>query len=311
MKIAFVFPGQGSQTVGMGQALAAQNPIARDIFRQADEALGFALSTLCFEGPEEQLRLTQNTQPALLAVSIAALQVLRERNVEPAIVAGHSLGEYSGLVAAGALDFADALRLVRKRGAYMQEAVPAGVGAMAALLRMPEDRLPAVLEEAAQGEVVSAANLNSADQIVIAGHRGAVERAIELARAAGARRAVLLPVSAPFHCALMRPAQHKMRAELDSTTFRPLQVPLVNNWQAREITTGDEAREGLYHQIPNPVLWIDTVRHLAASGVTLAIEVGAGAVLCGLIRQIDSSIKTASFGGSDPAADWEKLRALL
>jgi [acyl-carrier-protein] S-malonyltransferase len=311
MKIAFVFPGQGSQTVGMGQSLAAQYPAARHVFQQADEALAFPLSTLCFEGPEDQLKLTRNTQPALLAVSIAAFQVLRERNIQPAIVAGHSLGEYSALVAAGALDFADALRLVRKRGEYMQEAVPAGVGAMAALLRMPQDRLPAVLAEAAQGEVVSAANLNSPDQIVIAGHQGAVERAMELAKAAGARRAVLLPVSAPFHCALMRPAQQQMRAELDSTTFQNLHIPLVNNWQAREILTAEDARQGLYQQIPNPVLWIDTVRHLAASGVTLAVEVGAGAVLCGLIRQIEPTLKTASFGGPDPAADWEKLSALV
>jgi [acyl-carrier-protein] S-malonyltransferase len=311
MKIAYVFPGQGSQTVGMGQSLAALYPVGRRVFQEADEALGFPLSTLCFEGPEDQLKLTRNTQPALLAVSVAALRVLSEMHVEPAIVAGHSLGEYSALVAAGALDFADALRLVRQRGAYMQEAVPAGVGAMAALLRMPNDRLSAVLAEAAQGQVVSAANLNAPDQIVIAGHKGAVERAIELAKAAGARRAVMLPVSAPFHCALMQPAQRQMRAPLDATNFQALRIPLVNNWQAREIVTAEEAREGLYHQIPNPVLWIDTVRHLAASRVTLVIEVGAGAVLCGLIRQIDPSIKTASFGGPDPAADWEKLRALI
>ena len=312
MKIAFVFPGQGSQSSGMGRSLAATWPVARRVFEQADETLGFPLSRLCFEGPDEQLKLTENTQPALLAVSVAAFAVLRDLGVEASIVAGHSLGEYSALVAAGAIDFEDALRLVRKRGQYMQEAVPPGAGAMAALLRMPENLLAEVLNEAQRGsEVVAAANLNSPDQIVIAGDRDAVERAIELARAAGARRAVLLPVSAPFHCALMRPAQQKMRPELDSTTFNPLLCPLVNNWQAREIRTADEAREGLYQQIPNPVLWTATVRHMAAAGVTIAVEVGTGAVLSGLIRQTEPAIKTTSFGGADAAADWERLRAFI
>jgi len=311
MKIAFVFPGQGSQYAGMGKELAEKWPVARRVFDEADESLGFRLSELCFTGPEEQLKLTENTQPALLAVSIAAFEVLRAMGVEASIVAGHSLGEYSALVAAGAIAFNDAVRLVRKRGRYMQEAVPAGTGAMAALLRMPQERLAEVLENAAQGEVVSAANLNSPDQIVIAGDRGAVERAIELAKAAGARRAVLLPVSAPFHCALMRPAQERMRPELEATGFHDLEVPLINNWQAREIRTAEEAREGLYQQIPNPVLWTDTVRGLAAAGVSTAIEVGAGAVLCGLIRQIESSIRTASFGSSGSESELEKVRALI
>jgi len=311
MKIAFVFPGQGSQYAGMGKELAEKWPVARRVFDEADESLGFRLSELCFTGPEEQLKLTENTQPALLAVSIAAFEVLRAMGVEASIVAGHSLGEYSALVAAGAIAFNDAVRLVRKRGRYMQEAVPAGTGAMAALLRMPQERLAEVLENAAQGEVVSAANLNSPDQIVIAGDRGAVERAIELAKAAGARRAVLLPVSAPFHCALMRPAQERMRPELEATAFHDLEVPLINNWQAREIRTAEEAREGLYQQIPNPVLWTDTVRGLAAAGVSTAIEVGAGAVLCGLIRQIESSIRTASFGSSGSESELEKVRALI
>jgi len=311
MKIAFVFPGQGSQYAGMGKELAEKWPVARRVFDEADESLGFRLSELCFTGPEEQLKLTENTQPALLAVSIAAFEVLRAMGVEASIVAGHSLGEYSALVAAGAIAFNDAVRLVRKRGRYMQEAVPAGTGAMAALLRMPQERLAEVLENAAQGEVVSAANLNSPDQIVIAGDRGAVERAIELAKAAGARRAVLLPVSAPFHCALMRPAQERMRPELEATAFHDLEVPLINNWQAREIRTAEEAREGLYQQIPNPVLWTETVRGLAAAGVSTAIEVGAGAVLCGLIRQIESSIRTASFGSSGSESELEKVRALI
>ena len=214
----------------------------------------------------------------------------------PDYVAGHSLGEYSALVAAGSLRFADAVRLVRKRGQYMQEAVPPGVGAMAAMLKLPEGKLDAVLAEAAQGEVVSAANLNSPDQVVIAGHAGAVNRAMELAKAAGARRAVLLPVSAPFHCALMAPAQERLRADLDATEFRDLARPLVNNWQAREIRTGAEAREGLYQQVPNPVRWAESIRYLASQGVTQCIEVGAGGVLTGMLRSIDPNLAGAKFG---------------
>ena len=239
----------------MGKSLADGHHAARQVFQQADEALGFPLSTLCFEGPDDALKLTENTQPALLTVSIAACAVLKERGLAPDYVAGHSLGEYSALVAAGSLAFADAVRLVRRRGQYMQQAVAPGVGAMAALLKLPEDKLDAVLAEASQGEVVSAANLNSPDQVVIAGHAGAVARAIDLARAAGAKRAVLLPVSAPFHCALMKPAQEKLRADLDAADFRDLACPLFNNWQAREIRMGAEAREGLYQQVPNPVRW--------------------------------------------------------
>jgi [acyl-carrier-protein] S-malonyltransferase len=311
MKLAFVFPGQGSQFAGMGKALAERWPVARRVFEEADEALGFPLSELCFQGPEEQLKLTENTQPALLAVSVAAFEVLQEIGFLPSIVAGHSLGEYSALVAARGIGFTDALRLVRKRGQYMQQAVPAGTGAMAALLRMPAERLAAVLEQAAQGEVVSAANLNSPDQIVIAGHQGAVERAMELAKASGARRAVLLPVSATFHCALMRPAQERMLTELKESPFHDLKIPLINNWKACKIQTADEAREGLYQQIPHPVLWIETVHRLASEGVSVAVEVGAGSVLCGLIRQIEPGMKTASFGGMDPAAGLEQLRLLI
>jgi len=290
----------------MGKALADTHAAARRVFEQADEALGFSLSSLCFEGPEDQLKLTENTQPALLTVSIAAYEVLRAEGMAPDFVAGHSLGEYSALVAAGSLGFADAVRLVRKRGQYMQEAVPAGVGAMAALLKLPEGKLDGILAEAGQGEVVSAANFNSPDQVVIAGHTGAVNRAAELAKAAGARRAVILPVSAPFHCALMTPAQLRLRPDLDTCEFRDLLCPLVNNWQASEIRSGAEAREGVFQQVPNPVLWVQSVRYLAAQGVTRCIEAGAGAVLTGLLRNIDPALQGFKFG--EPA-DLEKLHA--
>jgi [acyl-carrier-protein] S-malonyltransferase len=303
-KTAFIFPGQGSQFAGMGKSLADAYPEAAQVFADADAALGFPISTLCFEGPDDQLKLTENTQPALLAVSIAANAVLRSRGIAPDFVAGHSLGEYSALVAAGGLDFGDALRLVRKRGRLMQEAVPPGVGAMAALLKLPEGALDKVLAEAAQGEVVSASNFNTPDQVVIAGHAGAVNRAIELAKTAGAKRAILLQVSAPFHCALMQPAQQNLKPDLDAAAFRDLAVPLVNNWQARAIHTGTEAREGLYQQIPNPVRWTETVRLLASSGVTRFFEVGAGSVLSGFIRNIDPQLTVFKFG---EAADLEKF----
>jgi [acyl-carrier-protein] S-malonyltransferase len=300
-KTAFVFPGQGSQFAGMGKSLAERYPTARAVFDQADEALGFPISTLCFAGPEEDLKLTRNTQPAILTVSIAACRVLFEHGVRPDYVAGHSLGEYSALVAAGGLEFSDAVVLVRKRGEYMQEAVPAGVGAMAALLRLPEGKLEEVLGRAAENELVSAANLNSPDQVVIAGHAGAVGRAVELAKAAGAKRAVLLPVSAPFHCALMRPAQERLTSDLAAARFRDLSVPLINNWQAREIRAAVDLRRGLLEQIPNPVLWSDTIRYLRAQGVERFFEVGPGGVLSGLLRSADPAIKPRRFGeATDP-----------
>src|ERR1700677_4551930 len=306
MKTAFVFPGQGSQYVGMGKSLVEKFAAAGAIFDQADRALGFSLSQLCFEGPAETLQLTENMQPALLTVSVAAWQVLDQQNVRPDFVAGHSLGEYSALVAAKSLAFADAVRLVRKRGQYMQEAGPLGVGAMAALLKLPAGKLDDILSEASQTEVVTAANFNSPDQVVIAGHTGAVSRAVELAKAAGARRALMLPVSAPFHCPLMQPAQQRLKADLDATEFRDLAVPLVNGWQARVIRTGAEAREGLYQQVPNPVLWSEVIQKLSSLGVGRFVEVGAGSVLTGLLRNINNQLEGSKFG---EAGDLEKIHA--
>ena len=305
-KTAFLFPGQGSQFVGMGRTLAESYPAARLVFETADQALGFAISRLCIEGSEEDLKLTENTQPALLAVSIAAFTVLRELGVRPEYVAGHSLGEYSALVAAGSLKFTDALRLVRKRGRFMQAAVPPGQGAMAALLKLPAGQLDEVLQKAAQGEIVSAANLNAPDQVVIAGHAGAVNRAMELAKAAGARRVVPLAVSAPFHCSLMKPAQDRMAPELEATAFDDLDWPLINNWQGHEVRTGAEARQGLIHQIPSTVRWEESIRYLAARGVDRFFEVGPGGVLTGLLRSIDPALQGLRFG---EASDVEKLRS--
>jgi len=306
MNTAFVFPGQGSQYVGMGKSLVEKFATARAVFDTADTVLGFPLSELCFEGPGETLQLTENMQPALLTVSVAAWRVLEQHGVRPDFVAGHSLGEYAALVAAQSLDFADALRLVRKRGQYMQEAVPVGVGAMAAILKLPKGKLDGILSEAAQGEVVTAANLNSPDQVVIAGHAGAVARAVELAKAAGARRALMLPVSAPFHCPLMQPAQERLKPDLDATEFRDLTVPLVNGWKAQPITTGSEAREGLYHQVPNPVRWMEVIQQLASLGAERFLELGAGGVLTGLLRNIDNQVEGSKFG---EAEDLEKIHA--
>ncbi|MGQ9916468.1 MAG: ACP S-malonyltransferase, partial [Bryobacteraceae bacterium] len=305
--IAFLFPGQGSQAVGMGKNLAESFDAARRVFEEADDTLGFPISRLCFEGPEEDLRLTENTQPALLTVSIAALRVLEQEGFRPAWVAGHSLGEYSALVAAGSLQFRDAVRLVRLRGRYMQEAVPSGVGAMAAVLKPPMDRLEQILAEAAQGEIVATANFNSPDQVVIAGHAGAVARAGEAFKAAGAKRVVPLPVSAPFHCPLMRPAQERLKVDLDATAFGDLAVPLVNNVAARVVTTGLEAREGLHLQVSSAVRWTESMQKLVELGCARAVEVGAGAVLCGLMKQIAPQVRMARFG--DPA-DLGKVREL-
>jgi [acyl-carrier-protein] S-malonyltransferase len=290
----------------MGRELAANFTAAKQIFDEADAALGFALSRLCFEGPEEDLKLTENTQPAILTCSVATLAVLREKGLEPDYVAGHSLGEYSALVTAGALSFTDAVRLVRRRGRYMQEAVPEGVGAMAAILGLDDSKLEEVCREAAAGEVVSAANRNSPGQVVIAGHRGAVERAVDLAKQAGARKAILLQVSAPFHCSLMQPAADRLAADLDAAAIRDLKVPLVNNADARVVNNAEDAREGLKQQVANPVRWEESMRLLAAHGVERFVEAGSGKVLTGLLRNIDRTLNGAHV---EDLATLEKLFA--
>ena len=289
-KLAFLFPGQGSQVPGMGRELSEKHAVARRTLEEADQALGFPLSRLCWDGPAEELQLTANTQPAILACSVAACRVLQERGVSPAYVAGHSLGEYSALVAAGSIDFSDALRIVRRRGQYMQEAVPAGTGAMAALLGLARDQVEELCRGAANGEVVTPANFNTPGQIVVAGNVDAVERVMESALAAGAKRALQLPVSAPFHCSLMQPAQQRLVPELQSVRFSDLRFPLVNNVRAEEVKTGPQARQGLIDQIPSPVLWEQSVRRLLSLGIEQFIEVGPGRVLTGMLRQIDRKV---------------------
>ncbi len=284
--IAFVFPGQGSQTPGMGVDVAEADSAAQEVFDQADAALGFGLSEICRRGSREDLALTANTQPAILTTSIALLRALGERGRGPDLVAGHSLGEYSALVAAGALEFTDAVRLVRRRGRFMQDAVPVGEGSMAAVLGLDLGPLEEVCAEAAEGEVVAAANINSPQQIVIAGHRGAVERACRLARSRGARRALRLPVSAPFHCSLMEPARQRLKPLLQDTRFGELTCPLINNVDARSVTTGSAAREGLIRQVTAPVQWRRSVEVLWELGARTFVEVGPGRVLSRLIRQI-------------------------
>ena len=287
--LAFLFPGQGSQAIGMGKELAAKHPIARQTFEEADETLGYKLSQLCFEGPEEQLRLTEITQPAILTASVAAWRVLNEKGLKPAFVAGHSLGEYSAHVAAGTLSFADAVRTVRHRGKYMQEAVPVGVGTMAAILGMEFEKVTAVCGDAAQGLVCEPANINSPEQIVISGNTAAVERATTLADDRGAKRAKLLPVSAPFHCSLMKPAQDRLSEDLFSITFNRPAAGVVCNVDAALLQAGDRCRDALIRQVTGAVRWEQSMRVLIAQGVRTFVEVGPGKVLCGLMRQIDRS----------------------
>lgn len=291
---AFVFPGQGSQYPGMGKELSQEYPRAAATFQEADEALGFSLSQLCFEGPKEELTLTHNTQPALLCVSVAVYRVLTDAGLLPDYVAGHSLGEYSALVAAGALGFTDALRLVRKRGQFMQEAVPVGTGAMAAIIGLDLAAVDAVCRDASQGQVVSPANENAADQVAIAGHAAAVGRACELAMSRGARRAIPLPVSAPFHCSLMEPAQRQMIPLLEAVEFRDLRFPMVNNVDAKFVTSGGDARDGLIRQIPSTVRWRASILRLLEEDVDSFVEVGAGRVLTALIRRLASDGSFAS-----------------
>lgn len=295
-EIAFLFPGQGSQSPGMGLELAERYAQAREVFEETDAALGFSLSKLCFEGPAEELQLTANTQPAILTVSVAAARVLDEKGVRPAYVAGHSLGEYSALVVAGSIDLADAVKLVRKRGEYMQEAVPVGQGAMAALLGLEASIVEDICREAAGNQVVSPANLNSPAQIVIAGHHSAVERAVELAKARGAKRAIMLNVSAPFHCSLMKAAADRLAVDLDTVTIRDPRVPLVNNADAAVVRSAEAVRDGLKRQVTSPVRWTDSMRALRNSGADLFVEAGPGKVLCGLMRQIDREAQALPAG---------------
>ncbi len=305
--IAFIFPGQGAQKVGMGRSLAEAFPICRETFDEADAALGAPLSRIIFDGPEDQLTLTENTQPAILAVSTAAARLLASRGLVPAFVAGHSLGEYSANVAAGTFSFVDALRLVRRRGRYMQEAVPAGEGAMAAILGLDAEQVAQACREAAAGEVVSPANMNGAGQVVIAGAREAVARASERARALGAKRVIPLAVSAPFHCALMKPAEDRLAPELRAIPVQTPRVPIVANVDAEPKREAQAAIEALVQQVSAPVRWEAVVRRLASEGVTTYVEVGPGTVLSGLVRKIHREATVVNFGSPDDFAAIEPL----
>jgi [acyl-carrier-protein] S-malonyltransferase len=309
-KIAFLFPGQGSQAVGMGRALAERFPVAASTFAEADEACGFPLSRLCFEGPEDELKLTENTQPAILTVSVAALRALSAHGVEPVLAGGHSLGEWTAHVAAGTLAFADAVRAVKARGRAMQQAVAPGQGAMAAVLQLDPEQVAEACAEAAKetGQIVAAANLNSPAQTVISGAVAAIEKAVELCKAKGARRAVLLPVSAPFHCALMQPAQEEVARVLSELQISQPRIPVAANVTGGLVTTLEAAQDALIRQVTGAVRWVDCVKALTASGATIFIEVGPGKVLSGLLKQIDSSQKALNV---EDAASLEKTLAEL
>jgi [acyl-carrier-protein] S-malonyltransferase len=307
--IAFVFPGQGSQRVGMGQALADAFPECRAVFAEADEALGERLSRVCFEGPDDQLRLTETTQPAILTVSVAAARLLTSRGIAPAMTAGHSLGEYSAHVAAGTLTFADAVRTVRRRGRYMQEAVPVGQGAMAAILGLDGAAVAQACREAADGDVVAPANLNAPGQVVIAGTAAAVARAGERAKALGAKRVVPLPVSAPFHCALMQPAQDRLAPELRALAAKTPSVPVVANVDAAAKFDGPSAIDALVRQVSAPVRWEEVVRALASAGIRAYVEVGPGTVLSRLVRKIDREARVANLEAPSDLDAVERLVA--
>lgn len=312
MVTAFVFPGQGSQAPGMGKDLAEKFAVARQVFEEADDALGFAISRLCFDGPAEDLQLTENTQPAILTVSVAAFRAMRQEGIAaPAFVAGHSLGEYSALVAAGALSLSDALRTVRARGRYMQEAVPVGTGAMAAVIGGEVVDIERICAEAranvSNGQVCSIANLNSPNQAVIAGNTGAVDRAVELLNGV-AKRVIKLKVSAPFHCALMKPAQDRLGRDLESLSFSEPKIPVVTNVDARTTTAPDELRDALVRQVSAPVRWVESMQLLIGKGVDTFVEAGPGKVLSGLMRQISRDVKTLNV---EDAASLETTRAAL
>ena len=308
MTIAFMFPGQGSQAVGMGRAFYETSPGAKAVFQEAADALGFDLTRLVFEGPESELALTANTQPAVLTASVAAAAACAERGVKAALAAGHSLGEYSALVVAGALRFADAVRIVRRRGELMQDAVPVGTGAMAAIMGLELPAVEQLCAAAAQGEVVGIANVNSAQQIVVAGHRGAVERAVALAAERGGKKSVMLPVSAPFHCALMAPAAEKLRPALEAIAVADPAIPVVRNVDAGVTRTAAEVKPFLLRQVASPVRWTDCVRRLAAEGATTFVEIGPGRVLTALLRRIVDGARGLSV--EDPAGLEKALAAI-
>ncbi len=304
MVTAIVFPGQGSQAPGMGKDLAETFAVARQVFEEADDALGFAISRLCFDGPAEDLQLTENTQPAILTVSVAAFRALRESGIDaPAFVAGHSLGEYSALVAAGSLSLSDAVRTVRARGRYMQEAVPVGTGAMAAVIGGELDAIERICAEASQGQVCSIANINAPNQVVIAGNTEAVDRAVELLSGV-ARKVVKLKVSAPFHCALMKPAQDRLASDLEALNFSEPAMPVITNVDARATTAPDELRDALVRQVSAPVRWVESMQLLMSHGVDTFIEAGPGKVLSGLMRQINRDVQMLNV---EDAASLQKL----